>query len=76
MAVEAAVTGRSERSSSDAQIAANRHERVAALDKSDCPNGSDGDGNYPCDPKVLYGGGMAECQTCGRVAAWKETDDA
>jgi hypothetical protein len=44
--------------------------RVALFDKGDCPNGPDEDGDWPCDPQVLFGGREAECQTCGRVAAW------
>jgi hypothetical protein len=48
--------------------------RQAALDKSDCGNGPDEYGNYPCDPKVLFGGGFAECRVCGRVAPWSETE--
>lgn len=45
--------------------------RKAALDKTDCTNGPDEDGNWPCDPKVIYDGREAECQTCGAVAAWR-----
>lgn len=44
--------------------------RRDAYDLGSCPNGPDEDGTYPCDPKVLLGGGYAECQVCGRVAAW------
>lgn len=44
--------------------------RKEAYDLGGCPNGPDEYGNYPCDPKVLYGGGMAECQVCGRLAVW------
>jgi hypothetical protein len=44
--------------------------RREAYDTEGCPNGPDEDGSYPCDPKVLLGGEVAECQVCGRVAAW------
>jgi len=53
--------------------AAHTESRVAAFDKSDCPNGPDEHGDWPCDPKVLFGGREAECQACGRVAAWPAT---
>jgi hypothetical protein len=56
---------------SEPTTAANEAERKAAYDHSDCPNGPDEHGNYPCDPQVLLGGGQAECQTCGRIAAWQ-----
>ncbi len=48
--------------------------RREAFDRSDCTNGPDEYGNWPCDPRVLYGDDQAECQTCGRVAAWKEME--
>ena len=35
---------------------------------TDCPNGPDEYGHYPCDPKVY--GGIAECRVCGRIARW------
>ncbi len=44
--------------------------RCAVFDRADCTNGPDEDGNWPCDPAVLFGSREAECQTCGRVAAW------
>lgn len=47
-----------------------RRLRVEAYDIDDCPNGPDEYGNWPCEPKVLLGGGWAECAICGRVAAW------
>lgn len=50
-----------------------RRLRREAYDIGGCPNGPDGYGNYPCDPKVLYGSRLAECQVCGRVAAWPNT---
>ena len=51
--------------------------RQEAYDLGTCPNGPDEYGNWPCDPKVLFGGGYAECQVCGRVAAWgRETTKA
>jgi hypothetical protein len=52
-----------------------RLERVELFDRSDCPNGPDEYGNWPCDPQVLLGGHEAECQVCGRVAAWGETKE-
>jgi hypothetical protein len=44
--------------------------RVPAAADSKCPNGPDEDGTWPCNPQVLYGLAEAECQVCGRVAAW------
>jgi hypothetical protein len=44
--------------------------RRDAYDRGGCPNGPDEHGDYPCDPKVLFGLREAECQVCGRVAAW------
>jgi hypothetical protein len=32
---------------------------------SDCPNGPDEEGNWPCDPQGYFG--VMECQVCGRV---------
>lgn len=46
--------------------------RREAFDRGDCTNGPDEYGNYPCEPHVLFGANEAECQTCGRVAAWGE----
>ena len=39
-----------------------------ASELSDCPNGPDEDGNWPCDPKGYFG--VAECQTCGQIGQW------
>jgi len=44
--------------------------------RGDCSNGPDEDGNWPCDPKVLFGLNEAECQVCGRIAAWGKAADA
>lgn len=44
--------------------------RCAAFDRGDCTNGPDEHGNWPCDPKVISGLDEAECQACGRVAAF------
>lgn len=49
--------------------------RQDAFARSDCGNGPDEYGNWPCDPQVAFGGQFAECQTCGRVAAWGETKE-
>jgi hypothetical protein len=45
--------------------------RREAFDHSECGNGPDEYGNWPCEPQVIFGSNDAECQTCGRVAAWK-----
>jgi hypothetical protein len=44
-------------------------------EKGECANGPDEHGNWPCDPQVLFGGKLAECQVCGRVAAWGHDDE-
>jgi hypothetical protein len=41
-----------------------------AADMSECPNGPDEDGNWPCNPKGYFG--VAECQVCGWIGAWSE----
>ena len=46
--------------------------RREGFDRSDCSNGPDEYGNWPCEPQRLFGSDEAECQTCGRVATWKE----
>lgn len=46
--------------------------RREAYDREGCTNGPDEQGNWPCDPQVIYGADEAECQVCGRIAAWKE----
>lgn len=46
--------------------------RKTAFDHNGCTNGPDEEGNWPCDPLVVFGGTEAECQVCGRVAAWDE----
>ena len=45
----------------------NAELRQQAFGLGDCPNGPDEDGTWPCDPQVAFGGGVAECQTCGRI---------
>lgn len=56
-----------------------REARQDAFDKSDCGNGPDEYGNWPCDPEVVFGDKWAVCSVCGREAAWgepKEQTDA
>lgn len=45
-------------------------ERLRELQEpTECSNGPDEDGNWPCDPQVTLDGGWAECRVCGRVGA-------
>lgn len=39
---------------------------------TDCANGPDEYGNYPCDPQVTFGGGWAVCAVCGREGAFND----
>jgi hypothetical protein len=45
---------------------------AAALTQSDCPNGPDEYGNWPCDPQGYFG--VYECQVCGRVGVIRDED--
>lgn len=47
-----------------------RRLRQEAFDLDHCGNGPDEEGNWPCDPQVIYGGGWAECAVCGRQGRW------
>ena len=39
---------------------------------SDCLNGPDEDGSWPCDPRGYFG--IFECQICGRVGVVRDED--
>lgn len=54
------------------ELIARLQVRQAAFGLSDCPNGPDEDGTWPCDPQVVFGGGWAQCQVCGREGNWPQ----
>jgi hypothetical protein len=48
---------------------------LRGFDRSECGNGPDEHGEWPCDPQVAFGGAVAECSVCGRVARWEPGDE-